>query len=68
LLELLVQQRDKVVTKEQIIQTWSAEGGEVGGGNTIEVYIHRLRRKLEDAGLLIRTVRGLGYLMEATGP
>ncbi|WP_090139603.1 response regulator transcription factor [Limnohabitans sp. DM1] len=68
LLELLVQQRDKVVTKEQIIQTWSAEGGEVGGGNTIEVYIHRLRRKLEDAGLVIRTVRGLGYLMEATAP
>jgi two-component system OmpR family response regulator len=28
------------------------------------VYIHRLRRKLEDAGLVIRTVRGLGYLLE----
>jgi two-component system OmpR family response regulator len=65
LLELLVSQRDKVVTKDQITQTWSADGGEVGGGNSIEVYIHRLRRKLEDAGLVIRTVRGLGYLMEA---
>ena len=65
LLELLVQQRDKVVTKEQIHQAWSDEGGETGGGNSIEVYIHRLRRKLEDAGLVIRTVRGLGYLMEA---
>ena len=64
LLELLVQQRDKVVTKEQITQTWSADGGEVGTGNSIEVYIHRLRRKLENAGLVIRTVRGLGYLME----
>jgi two-component system, OmpR family, response regulator len=64
LLELLVNHRDKVVTKEQITQTWSAEGGETGGGNSIEVYIHRLRRKLEDAGLVIRTVRGLGYLME----
>eukprot|EP01032_Pedospumella_encystans_P021696 gene21696-24603_t len=68
LLELLVQQRDKVVTKEQITQTWIADGGELGAGNSIEVYIHRLRRKLEDAGLVIRTVRGLGYLMEATGP
>ena len=68
LLELLVSQRDKVVTKEQITQTWNADGGEVGGGNSIEVYIHRLRRKLEDAGLAIRTVRGLGYLMEATAP
>lgn len=65
LLELLVNQRDKVVTKEQITQAWSAVGGETGGGNSIEVYIHRLRRKLDDAGLLIRTVRGLGYLMEA---
>jgi len=65
LLELLVNHRDKVVTKEQITLAWSAAGGETGGGNSIEVYIHRLRRKLDDAGLLIRTVRGLGYLMEA---
>ena len=64
-LDLRVSQQGKVVTKEQITQAWSAEGGETGGGNSIEVYIHRLRRKLEDAGLVIRTVRGLGYLMEA---
>jgi len=67
LLEQLVHQRDKVVTKEQIVQAWSAEGGEPGAGNTIEVYIHRLRRKLEGAGLAIRTVRGLGYLLEEEG-
>ena len=66
LLELLVQHRDKVVTKDQINQTWEADGGEVGAGNSIEVYIHRLRRKLEDAGLVIRTVRGLGYLLETS--
>jgi two-component system OmpR family response regulator len=64
LLEQLVLQRDKVVTKEQIHQAWSDEGGETGGGNSIEVYIHRLRRKLEGARLNIRTVRGLGYLLE----
>ena len=64
LLELLVQQRDKVVTKEQIAQAWVGEGAESGPGNTIEVYIHRLRRKLEGSGVGIRTVRGLGYLME----
>jgi two-component system OmpR family response regulator len=64
LLVLLMERRDTVVTKEQITQTWGADGAEVGGGNSIEVYIHRLRRKLEDAGLVIRTVRGLGYLME----
>jgi two-component system OmpR family response regulator len=64
LLELLVNQQDAVVTKEQIHQAWSEEGGETGGGNSIEVYIHRLRRKLEGARLSIRTVRGLGYLLE----
>jgi len=30
----------------------------------VEVYVHRLRRKLEHSGLSIRTVRGLGYLLE----
>jgi len=68
LLNLLVEQRDKVVTKDQIAATWSGEGAESGPGNTVEVYIHRLRRKLEGAGVLIRTVRGLGYLMEAEAP
>ena len=65
LLDLLVNQREKVVTKDQIVQAWNGEGAEVGGGNAIEVYIHKLRRKLEGGGLQIRTVRGLGYLMEA---
>ncbi|MEY5100243.1 MAG: hypothetical protein RJA36_2962 [Pseudomonadota bacterium] len=64
LLELLLSQREKVVSKEQIAQAWSGDGSEGGTGNTIEVYIHRLRRKLEGAGLAIRTVRGLGYLLE----
>ncbi len=67
LLELLLGQRERVVTKAQIVQAWSGDGGEVGAGNSIEVYIHRLRRKLEGAGLVIRTVRGLGYLLEAEG-
>lgn len=64
LLELLVQQRDQVVTKEHIHQAWTDDSGESAGGNSIEVYIHRLRRKLEGARLGIRTVRGLGYLLE----
>jgi two-component system response regulator TctD len=33
----------------------------------IEVYIHRLRRKLEGSGVEIRTLRGLGYMLEAGG-
>jgi two-component system OmpR family response regulator len=70
LLDLLLSQRDKVVTKEQIQQAWAtdrseATGPAASGTNSIEVYIHRLRRKLEQSGLAIRTVRGLGYLLEA---
>lgn len=63
LLELLLAQAEKVVTKDQIAAAWTGDGGEVGGGNTAEVHIHRLRRKLEGSGLEIRTVRGLGYLL-----
>ncbi len=64
LLQLLVQHQGKVVTKEQIHAVWSEESGEVGVGNAIEVYVHRLRRKLEKAEVSIRTVRGIGYLLE----
>lgn len=63
LLELLLVHADKVVTKEQIAAAWAGDGTEVGGGNTAEVHIHRLRRKLEGSGLEIRTIRGLGYLL-----
>ena len=33
--------------------------------NAIEVHISRLRAKLEPSGIRIRTIRGLGYLVEA---
>ncbi|MFM2067832.1 MAG: hypothetical protein RLZZ584_2741 [Pseudomonadota bacterium] len=65
LLDLLVTQQRKVTTKEQIAQAWSSEVSESGSVASLEVYIHRLRRKLDGSGLGIRTVRGLGYLLEA---
>jgi len=68
LLDLLLGQRDKVVTKEQIAQSWGADRSEASGPSSIEVYVHRVRRKLEHSGLAIRTVRGLGYLLEAQAP
>jgi two-component system OmpR family response regulator len=68
LLELLLSQRERVVTKDQIGQAWALDRTEAGGTSSIEVYIHRLRRKLEQSGLAIRTVRGLGYLLEAGAP
>ena len=66
LFDLLLTRRDKVVTKDQIAEAWEVERTESNPGS-IEVYIHRLRRKLEASGLAIRTVRGLGYLLEVEG-
>ena len=68
LLELLLLHMGKVVTKEQIAAAWAQSGNEVGIGNTAEVHVHRLRRKLEGSQLSVRTVRGLGYLLEAGQP
>ena len=52
-----------LAAKPQIVAAW---GSEDSAGGSIEVYIHRLRKKLEGSGLAVRTVRGLGYLLEAT--
>ena len=53
----------RVVGKEQLAEQLYGREDEVGI-NAIEVYVHRLRRKLELAGVAIRTIRGLGYMLE----
>ena len=63
LTELLLARQGRVVSKEQIIDQLFGFGGEVGS-NAIEVYVHRVRRKLEPYGVDIRTVRGMGYLLD----
>ncbi|MBB5017163.1 two-component system OmpR family response regulator [Chitinivorax tropicus] len=62
-LDVLISQRDRVVTKEQIATEFGSGASEVGA-NAVEVYVHRLRKKLEPYQVGIRTVRGLGYLLE----
>ena len=62
-LEVLMLRHRKVVSKEQIMEAL-CKWDEDLGGNAIEVYIHRLRKKLESSGVRIRTIRGLGYLLE----
>ncbi len=64
-LETLLFRQNKVVSKEQLIQSLCTWGEEVSH-NAIEVYIHRLRHKIEANGLAIRTVRGLGYMLDKT--
>ena len=38
--------------------------GDDVSSNAIEVYVHRVRKKLEPLGVDIRTVRGMGYLLD----
>ncbi|MGR8981249.1 MAG: response regulator [Gammaproteobacteria bacterium] len=63
LLEILFLQAGKVVCKDRIGQRLSAEGDALSD-NAIEIYIHRLRKRIRPYGLIIRTIRGLGYLLE----
>lgn len=62
-IELLLLREGKVVTKQQIVDHlygWE----DVSSSNVVEVFIHRLRKKLESSGVAITTVRGMGYLIE----
>lgn len=64
-LELLLMREGRVVSKEHMVNHLYGWGDEVGA-NAMEVYVHRIRKKLERLGCRIRTVRGMGYLMEGT--
>ncbi|MFI4941065.1 MAG: response regulator [Burkholderiales bacterium] len=63
LLEILLQRSGRLVSKEQLVDHLCEWGDEVSN-NAIEVYVHRLRKKIEIGGIRIATVRGLGYCLE----
>lgn len=62
-LEYLLQHSGRVVSKQQIIDAILPYGEDLTL-NAVEVYVSRLRLKLADAGVAIRTIRGFGYLLE----
>ena len=66
MLETLARRAGRVVSKDQLLEALTGWDEDVGT-NAIEVYVHRLRKKLEPAGVQIRTLRGLGYLIEKAG-
>jgi len=62
-LEMLMGRVGRVVTKRQIVNSlsaWDADFSE----NAVEVYVYRLRKRLEGSGASIQTVRGFGYLLD----
>jgi two-component system OmpR family response regulator len=63
LLEILLARPGRLVSKEQLVDHL-CEWGEEVSNNAIEVYVHRLRKKIEPGGIRIVTVRGLGYCLE----
>ena len=63
MLEILMLRAGRVVTKQQILDHlygWD----DASSGNAVEVFVYRLRRKIEGTGLDIQTVRGMGYLID----
>ena len=64
-LEMLMARVGRVVTKRQIVNSlsaWDADFSE----NAVEVYVYRLRKRLEGTGAAIQTVRGFGYMLEVS--
>ncbi len=63
LLEALATRPDRVTSRTQLIDAlcdWDQELTD----NGLDIAIHRLRRKLRGSGTGVRTIRGLGYLLE----
>jgi two-component system OmpR family response regulator len=63
LLEALALRADRVTSRAQLIEAlcdWDQELTD----NGLDIAIHRLRRKLHGSGTGVRTIRGLGYLLE----
>lgn len=65
-LEYLATRARRIVSKEQLIQAITGWGKDLSE-NAIEAYVCRLRNKIEGSGIVIRSVRGLGYMLEEPG-
>ena len=65
LLGCLIQHAGEPVDKARLTREAFGEE-EAVGDNAIEVYVHRLRKRLEGSDVNLRTIRGLGYLLEQT--
>jgi DNA-binding response OmpR family regulator len=64
ILEILLMASPTVVSKDKLLQSLAGWDKEITP-NAIEVHISRLRTKLEDIPVIIRTIRGIGYRIDA---
>ncbi|PZP65067.1 MAG: DNA-binding response regulator [Azospira oryzae] len=65
--EVLLQHFGRVVSKEQLLERLYGFDDSVTF-NAIEVYVHRLRKKLENTGITVRTFHGRGYQLDHGHP
>jgi DNA-binding response OmpR family regulator len=65
-LEILMRRAGRVVSKRVVEDQIFGLSADVGS-NAVEVYVHRLRKSLQDLGATaaIHTIRGVGYLITA---
>ena len=66
-LEILMRRGGRVTPKKFVEDHLFGLSGDVGS-NAVEVYVHRLRKQLTQAGanLEIHTIRGVGYVLNET--
>lgn len=66
LLEILLRRKEHLVPR-RVMEDQLFGAGDALGSNAVEVYVHRVRRKLErhSASVQIKTVRGVGYMLMA---
>jgi two-component system, OmpR family, response regulator len=62
-LEILLIQAGKIVCKDRLAKRLTSDDDALAD-NAIEVYIHRVRKRVKPYGISIRTLRGLGYMLE----
>ncbi|MGE4368003.1 response regulator transcription factor [Stenotrophomonas acidaminiphila] len=66
LLAALATRPDRISSRAQLVEALCSWDQELTD-NGLDIALHRLRRKLRPGGMGIRTVRGLGYMLEDAG-
>ncbi len=62
LAEILMQNKDRIISKSQILDHLYGIGADAEE-SSVELYIHRLRKRIIGSGAEIKTARGLGYCL-----
>ena len=63
LMQMLAMKAGQVQAKEQLLSRLS-DFEQDTSANALDILVHRLRKKLDGSTLVIRTLRGFGYLLE----